>query len=76
MSLTPDYPHQRLIDRQLEKAGMECRRDQVVNLLDTQIALVEVEQGIAIVPSFGLPVARQRRVVKHRPIRAGSARVF
>lgn len=68
VSLTPEYPHQRLIDRQLEKAGVTCRRDQVVNLLDTQIALVEAEQGIAIVPSFGLPVARKRRVVAHRLI--------
>ncbi len=36
--------------------------------MDTQIALVEADQGIAIVPSFGLPVARQRRRVKHRVI--------
>ena len=34
----------------------------VVNLLDTQIALVEANEGIAIIPSFGLPVARNRKV--------------
>jgi DNA-binding transcriptional LysR family regulator len=60
------YPHQRLIDKQLTKLRIQCRRDQVVNLLDTQIALVEAEQGLAIVPSFGLPVARPRNVVMSR----------
>jgi DNA-binding transcriptional LysR family regulator len=60
------YPHQRLIDKQLAKLRIRCRRDQVVNLLDTQIALVEAEQGLAIVPSFGLPVARPRNVVMSR----------
>jgi LysR family transcriptional regulator, carnitine catabolism transcriptional activator len=35
----------------------------VVNLLDTQIALVEAEEGIAIIPSFGIPACRNRKVV-------------
>lgn len=35
-------------------------------VLETQIALVEAEQGLAIVPSFGLPVARPRNVVMSR----------
>jgi DNA-binding transcriptional LysR family regulator len=35
-------------------------------LIDKQIALVEAEQGVAIVPSFGLPVARPRNVVMSR----------
>jgi DNA-binding transcriptional LysR family regulator len=35
----------------------------IVNLLDTQIALVEAEEGIAIIPSFGLPACRNRKVV-------------
>jgi DNA-binding transcriptional LysR family regulator len=38
----------------------------VVNLLDTQIALVEAEEGIAIIPSFGLPACRNRKVVTSR----------
>jgi LysR family transcriptional regulator, carnitine catabolism transcriptional activator len=67
ISLDPTfYPHQRLIDKQLKKLRIQCRRDQVVNLLDTQIALVEAEQGLAIVPSFGLPVARPRNVMMSR----------
>jgi DNA-binding transcriptional LysR family regulator len=62
ISLSSDNPLQHLIDRQLAKASLTCPRDMVVNLLDTQIALVEANQGIAIIPSFGLPVARNRRV--------------
>jgi len=34
-----------------------------VNLLDTQIALVEAEQGIAIIPSFGMPACRNRMIM-------------
>jgi DNA-binding transcriptional LysR family regulator len=68
ISLAASYPHQQLIDRQLAKAGAVCGCDQVVNLLDTQIALVEADQGIAIIPSFGLPVARQRKVITSRLI--------
>jgi hypothetical protein len=42
----------------------------IVNLLDTQIVLVEAEEGIAIIPSFGLPVAigrssLARLIVRH-----------
>ena len=35
----------------------------VVNPLDTQIAPVEAEEGVAIIPSFGIPACRNRRVV-------------
>ena len=34
----------------------------IVNLLDTQIALVEAEEGIAVIPSFGIPACRNRKV--------------
>ena len=62
ISLTANYPHQQLIDKQLAKAGIACRHGQTVNLLDTQIGLVEAEQGIAVIPSFGLPACRSRKV--------------
>jgi LysR family transcriptional regulator, carnitine catabolism transcriptional activator len=62
ISLTPNYPHQHLIDKELARAGVICRSVQTVNLLDTQIGLVEAEQGIAIIPSFGLPACRSRKV--------------
>lgn len=62
ISLTSNYPHQQLIDKELEKSGVVCNRGQTVNLLDTQIGLVEAEEGIAIIPSFGLPACRNRKV--------------
>jgi DNA-binding transcriptional LysR family regulator len=60
--------NQRLIDQHLKKAGVVWQRGLVVNLLDTQIALVEADEGMAIIPSFGLPVCRNRKVVVSRLI--------
>jgi DNA-binding transcriptional LysR family regulator len=62
ISLTPNYPHQQLIDKQLAGTGVVWTRGQTVNLLDTQIGLVEAGEGIAIIPSFGLPACRNRKV--------------
>jgi len=59
ISLTDNYPHQQLIDRQLVKTGVV---GQTVNLLDTQIGLVEADQGIGIIPSFGMLACRTRKV--------------
>jgi DNA-binding transcriptional LysR family regulator len=63
ISLSADHPHQQLIDKHLAGAGAEVQIGSVVNLLDTQIALVEAEEGIAIIPSFGMPACRNRKVV-------------
>lgn len=60
--LTNDYPHQLLIDRQLANAGVTVVRGQVVKLLETQIALVEANEGIAVIPSFGVLACRNRKV--------------
>jgi hypothetical protein len=38
----------------LKKSGVTGFRGQVVRLLETQIALVEVNEGIALIPSFGM----------------------
>jgi DNA-binding transcriptional LysR family regulator len=62
ISLTKNYPHQLLIDRQLEESGITYTRGQIVNLLETQIALVEANEGIAVIPSFGLLACRTRKV--------------
>jgi DNA-binding transcriptional LysR family regulator len=62
ISLTPNYPHQQLIDKQLARTGVTWTRGRIVNLLDTQIGLVEADQGIAIIPSFGLLACRYRMV--------------
>ena len=62
ISLSAGHPHQQLIDKHLAKAGVKVQVGSVVNLLDTQIALVEAEEGIAIIPSFGIPACRNRKV--------------
>lgn len=62
ISLTKNYPHQQLVDAQLAKSSVAWKRGQTVNLLDTQIGLVEAGEGIAIIPSFGLAACRSRNV--------------
>jgi DNA-binding transcriptional LysR family regulator len=62
ISLTDNYPHQQLIDRQLARMGVVWKRGQTVNLLDTQIGFVEADQGIGMIPSFGMPACRTRKV--------------
>jgi len=62
ISLSSGHPHQQLIDKQLAQAGVRVQIRSIVNLLDTQIALVEAEEGIAIIPSFGMPACRNRKV--------------
>jgi len=63
ISLSPAHPHQQLIDKHLGQAGVKVQIGTIVNLLDTQIALVEAGEGIAIVPSFGMPACRNRKVM-------------
>jgi DNA-binding transcriptional LysR family regulator len=63
ISLSPGHPHQQLIDKQIARAGVKIKIGSSVNLLDTQIALVEAEEGVAIIPSFGMPACRSRKVV-------------
>jgi LysR family carnitine catabolism transcriptional activator len=63
ISLSLGHPHQQLIDKHLAQAGVKVQIGSIVNLLDTQIALVEAEEGIAIIPSFGMPACRNRKVV-------------
>ena len=63
ISLSAGHPHQQLIDQHLAQAGVNVTIGSTVNLLDTQIALVEAEEGIAIIPSFGVPACRNRKVV-------------
>lgn len=62
ISLTRDYPYEQLIEKQLEKMGVVCRRGQTVNGLDTQIGLVEAGLGVAVIPSFGVMASQSRKV--------------
>jgi LysR family carnitine catabolism transcriptional activator len=62
IALSGDNPHEQVIDQQLRKKGIICKRGQTVNLLDTQIGLVEAGLGIAVIPSFGVLASRNRKV--------------
>lgn len=62
IALAPHNPTQQFVEQHLAKAGVACPQSTVVNLLDTQIAMVEANEGLAIIPSFGLVVAPTRRV--------------
>jgi LysR family carnitine catabolism transcriptional activator len=60
--LQPHSPIQQVVNKHLEDVGVVPRQRVLVNLLDTQIAMVEADEGIAIVPSFGLQACRNRKV--------------
>jgi LysR family transcriptional regulator, carnitine catabolism transcriptional activator len=62
ISLTKDYPHEQLVRKQLARLGISYKRGQTVNLLDTQIGLVEAGLGVAVIPSFGVLASRNRKV--------------
>ncbi len=62
ISLTKDYPHEQLVRKQLARLGISYKRGQTVNLLDTQIGLVEAGLGMAVIPSFGVLASRNRKV--------------
>jgi LysR family carnitine catabolism transcriptional activator len=68
IGLAPPSPLQQLIDKHLARAGVVPRDALALNSLDTQIAMVEAGHGIAVIPSFGLPACRNRRVAMTRLI--------
>jgi DNA-binding transcriptional LysR family regulator len=60
--LPASSPVQHFINRHLAQAGTRPVTTVTVNTLDTQIAMVEAGEGVAIIPAFGLPVCRNRNV--------------
>jgi DNA-binding transcriptional LysR family regulator len=68
IALPSSIPLQQLVDRHLAKAGVAYQPSLTVNYLDTQIAMVEAGQGVAIIPSYGLPACRRRKLVMIRLI--------
>jgi len=60
--LPASSPVQHFITRHLAQAGTRPVTTVTVNTLDTQIAMVEAGEGVAIIPAFGLPVCRNRNV--------------
>jgi DNA-binding transcriptional LysR family regulator len=59
---------QQFIDKHLSRAGVMGQPALVVNYLNTQIAMVEVGEGMAIIPSYGQLACRDRKVVMSRLI--------
>jgi DNA-binding transcriptional LysR family regulator len=68
ISVSSTSSFQQLVDKHLARAKIVPRATVVHASLDTQIAMVEAGEGIAVIPSYGLPVCRNRRVVMSRLI--------
>ena len=68
ISLMPTNVIQQFIDKHLKRAGIAFRPRAIFNYLDTQIAMVEAGEGVAVIPSFVLPACRNRKVVMSKLI--------
>jgi LysR family transcriptional regulator, carnitine catabolism transcriptional activator len=66
VSLPPSNPVQQLINKRLADAGVVFECNVVLNYLDTVIAMVEADEGIAVIPSFASPACSKRKVVMSR----------
>ena len=50
ISLPSFSPIQQLVDKHLAQSGVVPRQSVSINLLDTQIAMVEADEGVAVIP--------------------------
>jgi DNA-binding transcriptional LysR family regulator len=66
VSLPPSIPLQQLVDKHLAKAGVAFQPYLTVNYLNTQIAMVEAGEGVAVVPSYGPLACRDRSITMSR----------
>ena len=62
----PNYPIRELFDQHLQRAGRHAPPDVVCNYLETQIAMVEVGAGVAVVPSFVIHACAKRNIALRR----------
>lgn len=60
-----DNPIQQIIDRNLQRFGRPSPADMVFTFWETQIAMVEAGNGIAVIPTFAIPACRNRKVAMH-----------
>ena len=60
-----EYSIQLQVDEQLALAGRHAPPELVCNYLETQIAMVEVGAGAAVVPTSAAPACAKRRVRMH-----------
>ena len=63
ISLPASLPLQQLIDKHLVRAGVLSEPNLVLNYLNTQVAMVEAGEGVAIIPSFEQLTCQNRKVV-------------
>jgi LysR family transcriptional regulator, carnitine catabolism transcriptional activator len=66
ISLPSSLPLQQFVDKHLAKAGVVYQPNLTVNYLNTQIAMVEAGEGVAIIPSYGLLACRDRSIAMSR----------
>jgi LysR family transcriptional regulator, carnitine catabolism transcriptional activator len=66
--MTNTSPLQQFINKHLAKAGVVPLANTLIGSLDLQIAMVEAGEGVAVIPSFGLPACRNRKVMMSRLI--------
>jgi LysR family carnitine catabolism transcriptional activator len=66
IALNPTLLLQQFIDKHLKRAGITQRPRLTVNFLDTQIAMVEAGEGVAVIPSYVVRACRNRRVAMTR----------
>jgi DNA-binding transcriptional LysR family regulator len=60
-----DYSIQQLVDEQLARVGRRAPPEMVCNYLETQIAMVEIGSGMAVVPAFAAAACASRRLAVH-----------
>src|SRR5689334_1278682 len=65
IGLPPDKPIGQLVDEQLARSGRHEPPDVVCNYLETQLAMVEVGAGVAVVPSFVMHACAKRAIAIH-----------
>jgi len=65
VGLPSDYPLQQLVDEQLVRAGRAAPAEAICNFLETQIAMVEVGAGAAVMPTSAAPACVKRKVTMH-----------
>jgi LysR family carnitine catabolism transcriptional activator len=60
-----ENPIQQLIEEHLQRAGRRHAPEVVCNYLETQIAMVEVGAGVAVIPTFAAQACAKRRIAMH-----------
>ena len=60
-----EYSIQQLVDEQLARVGRRAPPELVCNYLETQIAMVEIGSGMAVIPAFAAGACANRRLALH-----------